>query len=396
MVNLLLHRTHELTFHVESPILNDINPTSTSSSTNQSDYDDSYWTVNLSRSGQSLSVKVGWYSFNTSSYRHVPEGGTYAYTFMHIVPRGNGEETATTSITFRNISGTASVSDCKDLAHRSTPKNLSSVVSTKRDMLLSLLKDVHSVDTCFVFTSDKTYPKVGLWAHRAILSRYKVFEELILETTRGLKTISGPESTKTYTTDEDEEQEEAKEPSTPSSSGKDETSAMSSILTIQVDKFTLATMCSVLYFIYAGDVQLSIAPSQFAISKAESTLVLYDTQGKTRESVRWDPLSTDSAWKLKDVTWQELGLAAEFYGLGELGTLCEKEVSEMLNESNAIDILFNVGCHSEKVKQVLDYIVEHMGSLFVGDNNPFEAFRDHPACHDMLIEVLRVKATKKA
>ena len=289
------------------------------------------------------------------------------------------------------------ISNGKDLAHRPTPKDLTSIVSTKRDMLLSLLKDVHSVDICFVFTSDKTYPKVGLWAHRSILSRHKVFEKLILEATKGLKMTKRPESTKTYTTDENEEQEEAKKPSTSASSAKEETSGMSSILTIQVDKFTLATMCSVLYFIYAGEVQLSIAPSQFAISKAESTLVLHDTQSKTRESVRWDPLSADSAWKLKDVTWQELGLAAEFYGLGELGTLCEKKVSEMLNESNAIDILFNVGCYAENVKrQAVDYIAEHMGSLFVSENNPFEAFRDHPACHDMLVEVLRVKSTKKA
>ncbi|KAF9365342.1 hypothetical protein BGX34_010382 [Mortierella sp. NVP85] len=368
MASLSLQRTHELTFHVESPIL--VDSGSASLTTSPSNSDSSYWTISLTRSGESLSVKVDWYRYG-SNY-HAPEDNK-VYAFMHIVPHGNAEDIATTSISFQNSSG-----------------------SSPRDMLLSLLKDVHSVDTCFVFTSDKTYPKVGLWAHRAILSRHKVFEKLILEATNGLKTTNGLESTKTNPTD-DVEQGDAKKPSTSSPSAKDETSGMSSILTIQVDKFTLATMCSVLYFIYAGEVQLSIVPSQFAISKAESALVLYDTQGKTRESVRWDPLSADSAWKLKDVTWQELGLAAEFYGLGELGTLCEKEVSEMLNESNAIDILFNVGCHAAKVKkQAVDYIAEHMGSLFVGDGNPFEAFRDHPACHDMLVEVLRVKATKKA
>jgi hypothetical protein len=303
------------------------------------------------------------------------------------------------------------ISTNKDLAHRSKPKILpppaptpppactSASACTRRDMLLSLLKDVHSVDVCFVFPSDKTYPMAGLWAHRTILSRHKVFEELILGATEALGTTNGSQGTKASTTEQDGDEEKSVKPptSTSSSSAKEGASGMPSILTIQVDKFSLATMCSILYFIYAGEVQLSIVPSQFAISKAESVLVLYDTQGKTRQSVRWDPLSTDSAWKLKDVTWQELGLAAEFYGLGELGTICEKEVAEMLSASNAVDILFNVGCHSEKVKKkAVDYIAEHMGSLFVGEGNPFESFRDHPACLDMVIEVLRVKATKKA
>ncbi|KAK3806295.1 MAG: hypothetical protein J3Q66DRAFT_358789 [Benniella sp.] len=264
-------------------------------------------------------------------------------------------------------------------------------------MLLSLLKDVHSVDTCFVFTSDQTYPMVGLWAHRTILSRHKVFEELILKATKELKTTNEPQGTKPSTPKMDNGADSMPSTSSSSSSAKEEVSGMPLLLTIQVDKFSLATMCSILHFIYAGEVKLSIFPSQFAISKAESTLVLYDTQGKTRQSVRWDPLSTDSAWKLKDVTWQELGLAAEFYGLGELATICEKEIAGILSKSNAIDILFNVGCHSEKVKKkTVDYIAEHMGALFVGECNPFESFRDHPACLDMVIEVLRVKATKKA
>ncbi|KAF9365343.1 hypothetical protein BGX34_010383 [Mortierella sp. NVP85] len=349
---------------------------------------------------------------------------------MHIVPRGNAEDIVTTSVNFSNPYGLSSVygsilankvlsedkyrfdiviSNSKDLAHRSTPKILpppaplppsactSASMCARRDMLLSLLKDVHSVDVCFVFPSDKTYPMAGLWAHRTILSRHKVFEELILEATEALGATNGSQGTKS-TLEQDGDEEKSVKPSTSSSSSaKEESSGMPSILTIQVDKFSLATMCSILYFIYAGEVQLSIAPSQFAISKAESVLVFYDTQGKTRQSVRWDPLSTDSAWKLKDVTWQELGLAAEFYGLGELGAICEKEIAEMLSASNAVDILFNVGCHSEKVKKkAVDYIAEHMGSLFVGEGNPFESFRDHPACLDMVIEVLRVKATKKA
>jgi hypothetical protein len=286
------------------------------------------------------------------------------------------------------------LSASKDLAHRTIPKGFQSTISSEREILLSLLKDIHSVDVCFVFTSDQSYPKVGLWAHRTILSRHKVFEELILKATKALETTK--ESTKVASSERGQDAGGPKEP-TGKEEEEEETLGESSILTIPIDKFSLATMCSILYYIYSGQVQVSITPGQFAISKSDSALVLYDTKGKTRESVRWDPFSADSAWKLKDVTWQELGLAAGFYGLEEMRTLCEEEIVQVMDETNAVDILFNVGYHVEKVKlQAVDFIAEHMELLFVGKNNPFDRFRDHPGCHDMFVEVFQAKAAKAA
>ncbi|KAK3806297.1 MAG: hypothetical protein J3Q66DRAFT_392930, partial [Benniella sp.] len=314
-----LQRVHELTLHVESPIL-DKTTASASLKTAASGCDSSYWTVTLTLLGLLLDVKVGWYRYDVNSYRHIPDGGAYA--FMHIIPHKN-QEISTTSASFQNSNGTQSVtgsifaskvifgtqyrfdivlSASKDLAHRTIPKSLLFSVSSGREILLSLLKDVHSVDVCFVFTSDQSYPKVGLWAHRTILSRHKVFEELILKATKALETTK--ESTKVASP---ERGQDAGDPREPTGKEEEETSGEPSILTIPIDKFSLATMCSILYYIYSGQVQLSITPSQFAISKSESALVLYDSKGKTRESIRWDPFSADSAWKLKDVTWQELG-----------------------------------------------------------------------------------------
>ena len=283
----------------------------------------------------------------------------------------------------------------KDLSYRTTPKSILSTISTGREILLSFLKDVHSVDVCFIFTSDQSYPNVGLWAHRVMLSRIKAFKELIQKATEAIETTKESQTTKVVSPERD--QDEADDPGQPTVREEEETSGEPSILTIPIDKFSLATMCSVLYYIYSGEVQLSNFPNLFAISKAESSLALYNSQGRTRESVRWNRLSTDTDWKLKDVTWIELGFAAEFFELGELETLCEKEVDKMLNESNAIDILFNVGCQSEKVKkQAMNFIVGHMESLFAGKNNPFEHFRDHPGCHDMLVEVIQAKFAKNA
>ncbi|KAF9099251.1 hypothetical protein BGX29_007233 [Mortierella sp. GBA35] len=47
------------------------------------------------------------------------------------------------------------------------------------DILPLFLKDPHSVDVCFVFPDDKTFPNHGLWAHRLVLSRNKVFVKMI-------------------------------------------------------------------------------------------------------------------------------------------------------------------------------------------------------------------------
>ena len=104
MAKLSLQRTHELTFQVESPIL--VDSGSTSLSTSQSNSDTSYWTISLTRSGESLSVKVDWH--RCSSHYHQPEDNR-VYAFMHILPHGNGEDIATTSISFQNPNGTSTV-----------------------------------------------------------------------------------------------------------------------------------------------------------------------------------------------------------------------------------------------------------------------------------------------
>ncbi|KAF9546638.1 hypothetical protein EC957_009561 [Mortierella hygrophila] len=46
-------------------------------------------------------------------------------------------------------------------------------------ILPRFLKDPHSVDICFVFPNDRDAADVGLWAHRVVLSRSKVFAKMI-------------------------------------------------------------------------------------------------------------------------------------------------------------------------------------------------------------------------
>ncbi|KAF9148816.1 hypothetical protein BG015_009440 [Linnemannia schmuckeri] len=60
-----------------------------------------------------------------------------------------------------------------------TPYNPPPPPIKNHDILPLFLKDPHSVDVCFLFPNDKVYPNYGLWAHRLVLSRNKVFTGII-------------------------------------------------------------------------------------------------------------------------------------------------------------------------------------------------------------------------
>src|ERR1700744_2573956 len=51
--------------------------------------------------------------------------------------------------------------------------------------MATLLRDVYSVQTQFVFIQDESCSGYGLWAHRAILSRYPAIEELLKQAADG-------------------------------------------------------------------------------------------------------------------------------------------------------------------------------------------------------------------
>ncbi|KAF9099249.1 hypothetical protein BGX29_007231 [Mortierella sp. GBA35] len=52
-------------------------------------------------------------------------------------------------------------------------------LAKNHDILPLFLKDPHSVDVCFTFPNDPSAAGVGLWAHRVVLRRTKVFAKMI-------------------------------------------------------------------------------------------------------------------------------------------------------------------------------------------------------------------------
>lgn len=261
------------------------------------------------------------------------------------------------------------------------------------DIIPLLLKDAHSVDICFTFTSDKACSNIGLWAHRVVLMRHKVFAKLLQKQSelQALVAANAKDDKPVSKIDSDVESTStvSAEDALNSSSASDTCS-----LVIKVDKFSLATFCALLYYIYTDEVRLTVDTGCFAISSGESSLVWRDaTTGKTRDTVRWHPTDSSSSWRLKDVTWDELLEAADHYGLSDLRANCLAKVICGMNHSNVVGTLFSKAISGPEARQAaMEYIVKHWGNIFQkGKTDPFMTYRDHPDCHEVLIELMQLK-----
>lgn len=287
----------------------------------------------------------------------------------------------------------------------STAKDIARTVTSpppkSREILPLLLKDPNTVDVCFTFSSDKAHPHIGLWAHRVVLSRFKIFAQLF-ETedshqrlmakvdsdkdknkpTTTVKAESDTESSRTITND----------PSSPAPS------IDSRAIMIKVDKFSLAAFCALLYYIYMDEIDLSVDTNRFVISISEAgSLVWRDAEDNIRDHhpipVHWPPLDQNSSWKLKDVTWDELLEVADFYDVSELRSHCLTGTLSGLNEQNAVRLVFS--CDKDVKRMAMRYIVDKAEMFFErGKQDPFLAYKEHPDCHEVLVELMQMKAKK--
>lgn len=220
--------------------------------------------------------------------------------------------------------------------------------------MATLLRDVYSVETQFIFTQDKSCSDFGLWAHRSILSKYQVFDELLKAAAKQSdKNIDvGP-------------------------------------LTLIVDKVSFTTFCALLMFIYTGEIERNIDPTRFAISQIEPPTKTAGTHDNTVDVTRWHPLNLNSPWDLKPVSWDNLLFAADLYKIEELRILCQKHLIETISANNAVENLINVGPKFPEIKEAtVDYISKNMKTMFVSGEDPFAPYVHHPKCHELLVEVL--------
>ncbi|KAG0371762.1 hypothetical protein BGX24_001235 [Mortierella sp. AD032] len=396
-------RFQEVTLKVEAPILSDGAKSTTKTAALEGN---SIWFVYLTRSQTNLTVSVNW---TRNQHQDITN-----YTWMTIIPHSSHHSIRETNFSSATLTGGQMVqcgvieitkvvddgmyrfdiviSTAKEIARKLSPSP-----SKSCEIIPLLLKDPHSVDICFTFTSDKAYSKIGLWAHRVVLSRCKFFAQLIekvdsqrllfskaednnkdkvRQSAPEVKAESDDESTRTITTDPS--------PASPMDSR---------VIMIKVDNFSLATFCALLHFIYMDQVELSVDTGRFVLSVTEGSLAWCDSNGKIRDAICWPSLDQGSPWKLKDVTWDELLEAADYYGVSELRTHCLNGTLMGLNEHNAVRLVFS--CDAVVKRMAMRFIVDNMDTFFKkGNGDPFAAYKDHPDCHEVLVELIALKAQK--
>ncbi|KAG0035412.1 hypothetical protein BGZ82_005280 [Podila clonocystis] len=137
------------------------------------------------------------------------------------------------------------------------------------DILTTLLGDIYSVDMLFQFSFDSSYGGIGLWAHRAVISKYPLLEGFIQRAVED----------QVVTIDADSE---------------------FSPLTITIGDISLSTLCVLHMFIYTGKIERTVDPNKFTLSKPRTSLVILDTDGRAKSTFRWHPLDVDSLWHLKE------------------------------------------------------------------------------------------------
>ncbi|KAF8914560.1 hypothetical protein BGZ58_005698, partial [Dissophora ornata] len=192
MATVAAKKTYEVVLSVVSSILTD-DPANNTATVQISDHDYTSWNVRLSRKRDTLTVHVGLeeegqarHGLLTSLFGSKPPLTNYhdnlgGYRVARLVPHKNPRLSKTLSLgTGKLICGGAIEGDELSSSPIDPPKRVEAI-SKNYDVMQILLKDIYSVDVCFVFDCDKTYSNAGLWAHRSILSRYKTFAKAILE-----------------------------------------------------------------------------------------------------------------------------------------------------------------------------------------------------------------------
>ncbi|KAG0207730.1 hypothetical protein BGX33_006671 [Mortierella sp. NVP41] len=209
------------------------------------------------------------------------------------------------------------------------------LASKEKGLATLFLKDPSSVDVCFTFSSHKTLSDIGLWAHRCVLSQHESFAKLIQEAklVQSLGTMILVDKESDTDTDSDSDTESFSNISADGMStatattiaGGASVGAASKELIIKVDKVSLATFCTMIYYIYTGEIDRSVDAAHFVFSNTnKATLVWRNSAGKIEDSVGWQPLDQDSPWRLKEVTWKELRDVAVLYDLKDLRTIAAK------------------------------------------------------------------------
>ncbi|KAF9120395.1 hypothetical protein BGW39_011457 [Mortierella sp. 14UC] len=276
---------------------------------------------------------------------------------------------------------------------------------TNQDVFPLLLKDIGSVDICFECRQSGGITQVGLWAHRVILCRHKAFARLIQdeEVRHHLihqeanmskdKDTTAVQPEPTSKSSLPEYDSIYNNPATTACSPSSSTPCVESLV-VKVDKFSHATMCALLDYIYTNEIRRSIDPTRFAISKCRAPTSSHHPS-KAHPSVHWHSLSDYSSWTVRTASWYELLDAAKHFNILDLCAYCQYKIIKEIDDHTVVPILFsNSGRDYAVRKAAMTFIVENLASMFGENKDPFVLYENFLECHDILVELTRLRLRK--
>ncbi|KAI1313839.1 hypothetical protein EDD11_002471 [Mortierella claussenii] len=389
MATLQIQDDHGRVFSVVSPILSDSGPNSTTQTElNTKQVDNHCWAITLTRVKDILRVYVK---------RKDPYASVLVQELsMQLIPHAwHGKRNATwvTSSAWNYViegeistnhvllDGNYSFDIAVSLKKFPLQKAISAdTVHKERPHMLQMLKDRRSVDVCFVFASEEKEEAcrdVVLWAHRHILAQCRVLWE---ELWGNADTNFFPQSMELL---ESNVKDESSAPCEAMGS-----SATDPFVIWVPSQIRLPTLCVLLKYIYTGILDFSVNFSEYAISIRDKSSEQRDLPTQRGTPVQW--LQADTLPEPQNICLLDVMTAAVKYDMTDLPDWCEEQVIDMLSVSNVMKIYFELSKSFRHIrKAALDFIAGNMDVLFRSGEDPLHAFRNHPECHDFLVDLVR-------
>ncbi|KAG0034401.1 hypothetical protein BGZ81_004882 [Podila clonocystis] len=224
-------------------------------------------------------------------------------------------------------------STCPSNDVRLTTSKVEQVQILKSQFIMPLLlKDIATMNMAITFGFNDSARNVALWAHQSVLSHQSNLSSFMNK----LQDVEG-------------------DPSSPE--------AVCGVKTTHVSEYSLEAYCALVRYLYTSEIALEVDVNNFAIGFPPNKP--FSPSCKKRPEV--DVLKT-------------------------LRMYCFGKIVTSITDRNALEAYFEFAYKYEAMKAiVLEYVFDSMDKLFATDEDPFEAYKDHPEKHSLTINVMQRK-----
>ncbi|KAG0278164.1 hypothetical protein BGZ95_004554 [Linnemannia exigua] len=181
----------------------------------------------------------------------------------------------------------------------------------------------------------------------------------------------------------------------------EDTKNRSSTLTLVIEKHSLATFCTLLRFVYTGQIDYSNRYSDFVLSVHNIPISTNTSspspflQSRDSSSIRWTQLPDEKlVWTVAKE--EHLMLCAREFGIDDLAAGCQARMELLMSEANIGHILFDVVPVYPEIKvHAMAYVIRNKEKLFASGKDLFAQFRAHPQCHSVMMEIFQLMASSE-